>query len=66
MAQRTFTDRYASGLKASVHNNSIAYGSSIMITAALAVVSSSRDRPGVLEVLTFAGGAAKTNPAGVS
>jgi hypothetical protein len=57
MAQRTFTDRYASGLKASVHNNSIAYAFSIMITAALAVVSASRDTPGIWEVLTFAGGA---------
>ncbi len=52
----SFTDRYASGLKASVHNNSIAYGFSIMITAALAVLSASRDTPGVLEVLTFGGG----------
>ncbi len=57
MAQRTFTDRYASGLKASVHNNSIAYGFSVMITAALAVVSAGRDTPGIWEVLTFAGGA---------
>jgi hypothetical protein len=57
MAQRTFTDRYASGLKASVHNNSIAYAFSIMITAALAVVSAGRDTPGIWEVLTFAGGA---------
>lgn len=51
----SFTDRYASGLKASVHNNSIAYGFSIMITAALAILSAGRDTPGTLEVLTFAG-----------
>ena len=55
--KRNFADRYASGLKTSVHNNAIAYGFSIMITAALAVVSAGRDTPGVWEVLTFAGGA---------
>jgi threonine/homoserine/homoserine lactone efflux protein len=52
-----FTDRYASGLKTSVHNNAIAYGFSIMMTAALALISASRDTPGIWEVLTFAGGA---------
>ncbi len=57
MSQRSFTDRYASGLKASVHNNTIAYGFSVMITAALAVVSAGRDTPGLWEVLTFAAGA---------
>ena len=55
--KQTFTDRYASGLKASVHNNTIAYGFSIMITAALAVVQAGRDTAGIWEVLTFAGGA---------
>ena len=55
--KRNFTDRYASGLKTSVHNNAIAYGFSIMITAALALISASRDTPGIWEVLTFAGGA---------
>lgn len=44
----SFIDRHASGLKASVHNNSIAYGFSIMLTAALAVLSAGRDTPGVL------------------
>ena len=51
-----FADRYASGLKASVHNNAIAYGFSITITAALAIVQASRDTAGIWEVLTFAGG----------
>ena len=56
-SKQTFTDRYASGLKASVHNNTIAYGFSIMITASLAVVQAGRDTAGIWEVLTFAGGA---------
>jgi len=56
-AKRNFADRYASGLKASVHNNAIAYGFSIVITAALAILQASRDTAGILEVLTFAGGA---------
>ena len=55
--KRNFTDRYASGLKASVHNNTIAYGFSIMITASLAIVQAGRDTAGIWEVLTFAGGA---------
>jgi len=55
--KRNFADRYASGLKASVHNNAIAYGFSIVITAALAILQASRDTAGILEVLTFAGGA---------
>ena len=54
--KRNFTDRYASGLKASVHNNAIAYGFSITITAALGVVQASRGTAGIWEVLTFAGG----------
>ncbi len=56
-SKQTFTDRYASGLKASVHNNTIAYGFSIVITASLAVVQAGRDTAGIWEVLTFAGGA---------
>ena len=55
--KRNFTDRYASGLKASVHNNAVAYGFSIVITAALAILQASRDTAGIWEVLTFAGGA---------
>src|SRR5215217_4925830 len=55
--KRNFADRYASGLKASVHNNAIVYGFSIMITAALAVLQAGRDTVGILEVLAFAGGA---------
>jgi len=55
--KRNFTDRYASALKASVHNNTIAYDFSIMVTAALAVLQAGRDTAGILEVLTFAGGA---------
>jgi len=55
--KRNFAERYASGLKASVHDNAIAYGFSIVITAALAVLQAGRDTPGILEVLTFAGGA---------
>src|SRR5215203_456094 len=55
--KRNFADRYASGLKASVHNNAIAYGFSIVTTATLAILQASRDTAGILEVLTFAGGA---------
>jgi len=56
-AKRNFADRYASGLKASVHNNAIAYGFSIVMTAALAILQAGRDTAGIWEVLTFAGGA---------
>jgi len=55
--RRNFADRYASGLKASVHNNTIAYGFSIMITASLGMLQAGRDSAGILEVLAFAGGA---------
>ena len=53
----SFADRYANGLKTTVFNNSIAYGYSITLTAAIAILAASRGTPGVPEVLTFAGGA---------
>jgi hypothetical protein len=57
MTPECFADRYANGLKTTVINNSVAYGYSITITAAIAVLAAGRGTPGVPEVLTFAGGA---------
>ena len=38
-----------------MHNNTVAYGFSVVITAALAVVQAGRDTAGIWEILTFAG-----------
>jgi hypothetical protein len=43
--------------RVSVYNNTVAYGFSIVITAALALVQAGRDTADLWEVLTFAGGA---------
>jgi hypothetical protein len=56
-AKRNFVDRHASGLKASVHNDTVAYGFSVVITAALAVVQAGRDTASIWKVLTFTGDA---------
>jgi len=53
--KRNFVDRYARGLKTSVHNNTVPYGFSVGITAALALVQAGRDTAGIWKVLTFAG-----------
>ncbi len=53
--KRNFVDRYARGLKASVHNNTVPYGFSVGIAAALTLVQAGRDTAGIWEVLTFVG-----------
>ncbi len=52
-----FGARYARGLRASVRNNTSAYGYSVMISASGVILSSLWGTPNVGDVFAFAGGA---------